>query len=96
MWHRAAAVGDGVVAVQNGIRPVRVVHVVLDPRRPTVARVEVLASGLTDLDDLSLITLVKGRPTFIAGAGWDLFDPTKPPNAGGHTVRIFQVNVPAN
>jgi hypothetical protein len=46
------------------------------------------------LQDLSLITLVDGVPTFVAGSGWEGFDPAKSPQPAAHTVRLLQVVSP--
>jgi hypothetical protein len=56
--------------------------------------VTVLAAGLANLTDLGLITTVNGRPTFIAGAGWDGIDGVRIRQPPAHTVRIFQIALP--
>ncbi|MSU48740.1 MAG: hypothetical protein EXS37_06585 [Opitutus sp.] len=88
------AVLGGIVATQNGVEPHRVVRITLSPEMNKITGFTVLAASLPDLGDLSLVTLVNGRPTLIAGSGWDVFESakTKPPPA--HTVRIFQVALP--
>lgn len=85
---------DGLFAVQNGVSPQRLVRIALTPDLATVTGVTVLAAALPHLDDLALVTLVNGRPTFIANAGWDQFDPAKSPRPPSHAVRIFQVASP--
>lgn len=88
------AVPGGIVAVQNGVEPQRVIRISLSEDLATITGVSVLAAGLPDLADLGLITMAHGRPTFIAGAGWDGFDPAKKPQPSAHSVRIFQVGLP--
>lgn len=88
------AVPGGIVAIQSGVDPSRVIRVTLTPALDAVTGVSVLAAGLANLTDLSLVTLANGRPTFIAGAGWEGFDPAKTPQPPAHTVRIFQVTLP--
>ena len=88
------AVADGLVATQNGVEPQRLVHLALAPDLRAVKSATVLASGLPGLTDLTLVTLVNGRPTCLAGAGWDGFDPAKVKQPPAHTVRIFQTNPP--
>ncbi|HUR60383.1 MAG TPA: hypothetical protein VM029_21855, partial [Opitutaceae bacterium] len=88
------AVPDGIVGVQNGVTPQRVVRLALSPDLQTVTGVTVLASALPDLGDLTLITMMDGRPTFLGGAGWDAFEAAKGKPAAVHTVRVFQVNLP--
>ncbi len=85
------ALPDSLVAVQNGVVPQRVLRINLDPAAETITSVQVLAAGLPNFTDLSLIALVNDLPTVIAGAGWDLFDPAKAKVPPAHTVRIFQL-----
>jgi len=84
----------GLVAIQNGVTPQRVLLIRLNPEHDRITGVTVLARSLPHLDDLSLVTLVNGRPTVIAGAGWDLFDPQKAKAPPSHTVRLLQVALP--
>jgi len=84
----------GLVAVQNGVTPQRVLYVALTPERDRITGVNVLARCLPHLDDLALIALVHGRPTVIAGAGWELFDAQKAKAPPAHTVRLLQVALP--
>jgi hypothetical protein len=88
------AVPGGIVAVQNGVEPQRVLRIGLSPDLQSVTDVTVLAAALPHLGDLALITLINDRPTFIAGAGWDGFDPARARQPAAHTVRVFQVNLP--
>ena len=88
------AVPGGIVGIQNGVSPPRVIRLALSPDLQSVTGVAVLAAALPQLTDLTLVTLAEGRPTFIAGAGWDLFDSTKAKQPPAHAVRIFQVNLP--
>ena len=88
------AVAGGVVATQNGIEPQRVVRIALTPTLDRVTGVTVLASAIPQMSDLTLVTLVNDRPTFIAGSGWDGYDPEKAKQPPAHTVRIFQVALP--
>jgi hypothetical protein len=88
------AVPGGIVAVQNGVEPQRVIKVTLTPELDAIRIVTVLAAALPNLTDLSLVTLMNDRPTLIAGAGWDGLDPTKVRPPPAHTVRIFQVTLP--
>ncbi len=89
------AVADGVVATQNGVEPQRVIHIALTPTLDRVTRVTVLAGGLPQMSDLTLLTIVNDRPTFIAGAGWEGYNPAKAKQPSAHTVRIYQTPLPA-
>ncbi len=84
-------VSGGLVAIQNGTTPQRVLRVALAPDLNAIKSVTVVAAALPHFADLTLVTLVNGRPTFLANAGWDDFDPTKAEHPRAHTVRIFQV-----
>ena len=44
--------------------------------------------------DLALVALVNDRPTFVAGSGWEGYDPARRPDPPAHTVRIFQAALP--
>ena len=87
-------VPGGIVAVQNGVEPQRVIRISLTPGLDAITSVSVLVSGLPHLNDLSLITLVNDRPTLVAGSGWDGVDAAKSRPPPAHTVRIFQVPLP--
>jgi hypothetical protein len=87
-------VPGGVVAIQNGVDPQRVLRVTFTPGLDAVTSVTVLAAGIANLTDLGLVTVVNGRPTFIAGAGWDGFDVARTRQPPAHTSRIFQVSLP--
>lgn len=87
-------VPGGVVAIQNGVDPQRVIRVSFTPDLAAVTGVTVLAAGMANLTDLGLVTMVNGRPTFIAGSGWEGFDVAKTKQPPAHTTRIFQVSLP--
>lgn len=87
------AIPGGLVAVQNGTNPQRVLRLALTPELNKLTSVDVLASGLDDFRDLGLVTLVDDRPTFIAHAGWDAFADGKPKPGRGQPVRVLQLDV---
>jgi hypothetical protein len=87
-------VPGGIVAIQNGVEPQRVIRISLPPELDAVTNVSVLASSLPQLTDLGLVTLVNDRPTFIGSSGWEEFEMAKGKPAAAHTVRIFQVSLP--
>ncbi len=84
---------EAIYAVQNGISPQRVVRFTLTPSSDTITDFAVVASGLPGMEDLTLISLVSGRPTFIAGSGWTQFDGAKEPPPP-HPSRILQLPTP--
>ncbi|MBI4621922.1 MAG: hypothetical protein HY736_01715 [Verrucomicrobia bacterium] len=87
-------VPGGGVAIQNGVEPQRVIRIALSPDLTAVTAVTVLAAALPHLGDLGLVALANDRPIFIAGAGWEGFDPARTSHPPAHAVRIFQVALP--
>jgi hypothetical protein len=85
------AIPGGVVAVQNGVEPQRVLNVSLTPDFQSISRVQVVASALPELRDLCLGTLVNDLPTIIAGSGWENFNAARDKHPSAHTVRILHV-----
>lgn len=88
------AAPGGLIAVQNGVNPQRLLRIALAPQLTSIAGVTVIASALPRMTDLALVTLVNARPTFIANAGWDNFDPAKSAHPPAHPVLIFQAAAP--
>lgn len=66
------ASGDDLIAVQNGVRPQRVVLFELEAGR--VVRGTVLAANLPGFSEPTLGAVVDGRFRFIANSQWDRFD----------------------
>lgn len=85
------AIPDGIVAIQNGVEPQRVVRIAFTPGADAIASFTVLASALPHLTDLGLVTLVEDRPTVVANSGWEDFDARRTGPAAARTVRLFQV-----
>lgn len=69
-----AAYKGALVAVQNGIRPHRVVRLTLDTSGTTVTRLDVLAAALPEFDEPTLGTVVDGAFYFVASSGWRTID----------------------
>ncbi len=88
------AVPGGIVATQNGVEPQRVLRIALTPEMDRITGVTVLAAALPNFTDLTLVTLVNGRPTLIANSGWDSFDAAKAKQPPAHTVRVLQIPLP--
>lgn len=65
--------GD-LVAIQNGIRPHRVVRLRLSDRGRRVSSVRVLASGLREFEEPTLGTVVEDDFYFVANSQWNRFD----------------------
>jgi len=86
------AVPGGLVAVQNGLNPQRIVRVRLDGA-DAIAGADVLLSGRAEMTDLSLGQVVDGRLHFIANSGWELY---ANPAATPQPRDVFILSTPAN
>lgn len=72
------AVPGGLVAVQNGVNPQRVIRIDLAADGTPVS-LRVLAAGHASMNDLALGQVVNGHFDFIGNAGWSLSERTKAP-----------------
>jgi sugar lactone lactonase YvrE len=81
-------VPGGLVAVQNGIAPQRVIQVSLDASGAATA-VKVLSAGHPAMSDLALGQVVGGHFDFIGNAGWAHFEKASEP-APARTVTILR------
>ncbi len=82
------AVPGGLVAVQNGINPQRVIRVALGADGSPTA-VKVLSAGHAAATDLALGQVVNGHFDFIGNSGWALFETSQTPPAA-RTVTILR------
>ena len=81
------AISGGLVAIQNGITPQRIIRIDLDSSSKTAA-LRTLQSGHSGMDDLALGQVIDGRFEFIGNSGWGLYEnKTNPPAA--RDVLIF-------
>ncbi len=80
------SVPGGLVAVQNGLNPQRIVRINLEATgQPSGAKV--LLTGQPAMTDLSLGQVVNGRLHFIANSGWELYaNPAATPAARTVTI----------
>ncbi|MES1167885.1 MAG: hypothetical protein ABUL61_01815, partial [Oleiharenicola lentus] len=81
------AVPGGLLAVQNGVSPQRVLRVEPAADGPSAARV--IASGAPAMTDLSLGEVLNGRFHFVGNSGWALFDPPPATPPPARTVTIY-------
>ncbi len=84
--------GNGILGVQNGIEPQRVVRLGFTPRFDAIASVEILAAALPGFDDLTLLTRIAGRAHVVSQSGWAGFDP--PGHPAPHPVRLMRLGPP--
>jgi sugar lactone lactonase YvrE len=88
-----AANGD-VIAIQNGLRPNRVLRVVLDPSGETCTSVTVLESGHLTMAAPSLGCIATdGDFFFVANAGWTRFENTEGRPSPPRSVPVFRTRL---
>jgi sugar lactone lactonase YvrE len=82
---------DGtLLAVQNGVRPLRVLKVTLDAAGATVAQVTVLESAHLNMADPTLGCVASGQFHFIGNAGWSRFEAAGAPPNPPRPVPVFR------
>lgn len=87
-----AVARNGLVAIQNGIEPQRVLLIKPAPAgQPSAARV--LAAGHPAMTDLSLGVITGDRFRFIADSGWALYDPPPPNPPPARAVTVYSVGL---
>ena len=64
----------GVLALQNGVQPHRVLRLTLSATQTAVIRVEVLAANLDDLNEPSTGLALNGDLVFVSRTQWGAFD----------------------
>jgi len=86
------AIRTGILAIQNGVSPQRVLHI-----RPTPdahpSPTHVAAAGHSALIDASLGTVDGSRFHFIADSGWALFDPAPEQVPPARTVTVLSLPI---
>lgn len=87
--------GDDLIAVQNGIRPHRVVRFILDRGGKRVRHATVLASSLKDFDQPTLGVIEGRRFHFVANSQWSRFgkDQTLAPDAQLRGPVVLQLRI---
>ena len=89
------ATGD-VIAIQNGLRPIRVVRIALDPAAESIGAVTVLESGHITMAAPSLGCIATGGHFyFIGNAGWTRFENTEGQPSAPRSVPIFRTKLEA-
>ena len=87
--------GD-VLAIQNGLRPIRVVRIALEPNADAITKVTVLESGHITMAAPSLGCIATGGHFFFIGnAGWTRFENTDGAPSSPRTVPIFRTKLDA-
>lgn len=66
--------GTQLFAIQNGVAPQRVLRLALMPDHSEIARVEVLAANLPEIEEPTTATVVDGQLVFVSRSQWNGFD----------------------
>lgn len=87
--------GDSLVAVQNGVRPTRVVRITLDSAGARAERLEVLEANTPGLEEPTLGIVVDGWFYFVANSQWNRFDEkgNLPPASELHDHVVMRVKL---
>ena len=68
------AVENDLIAVQNGVRPARVLRIGVDPATGALGSWQVLAAALPAFEEPTGATISDGRLYLIANSHWDRFE----------------------
>jgi hypothetical protein len=91
----AAPNGD-LIAVQNGLRPVRVLRLVVDDAGASLVDVKVLESAHLAMAEPALGCIADGAFVFIGNAGWSRFEDPDPKPTAPRPVPIFRTKLEEN
>jgi sugar lactone lactonase YvrE len=83
------AVPGGLLAVQNGVHPQRVLHI--EPRAAGPSPTRLAAAGRPGMTDLALGQVCNGRFHFVGNSGWSLFDPVPATPPAPRPVMILSI-----
>jgi hypothetical protein len=84
------------IAVQNGVRPHRVLRLTIDFDAATVTRVDILESAHLVMADPTLGCMVGDDFVFVANAGWSRFEGTDPKPTSPRPIPILRTKSVAN
>lgn len=84
------AVPGGLLAVQSGVSPQRILRI--EPAREGVSSARIVATGRPAMNDLALGHVFNGRLHFVGNSGWALFDPPPATPPPARTVTIYSVS----
>lgn len=92
----AVAAGGDIIAIQNGLRPIRVVRITLDPTAESIGAVTVIESGHITMAAPSLGCIATGGHFFFIGnAGWTRFENTEGQPTAPRSVPVFRTKLEA-
>ena len=83
---------NSLIAVQNGIRPHRVIRLSLDEAGRQVTHARVLAANLPAFDEPTLGVIIGNRFNFVANSQWNKFnDKHQLPKTGLHSPIVLRI-----
>lgn len=88
----AAPNGD-LIAVQNGLRPIRVLRLAVDDAGDSLVEVKVLESAHLAMAEPALGCIADGAFVFIGNAGWSRFEGPDPKPTAPRPVPIFRTKL---
>ncbi len=89
----ASRAGD-LIAIQNGVRPNRVLRIQLDAGGKTATEINVLESGHLVMAEPALACTVGDELEFIGNAGWSRFEQPSPRPTAPRPVPILRTKLP--
>ncbi len=89
----ALAPGGDLLAVQNGLHPLRVLRLTVDDARSSVTDVKVLESAHPSMAEPALGCIADGYFVFIGNAGWSRFENDDPKPTAPRPVPIFRTKL---
>jgi hypothetical protein len=84
--------GNRLIAVQNGLRPARVLAIDLQTDG-SLGAIHELAAAWPEMKDITLGSISRGKFHFVADAGWRFFEPGQSPPPHGRRISILAVEL---
>jgi hypothetical protein len=91
----ALAPDGSVLAVQNGVRPKRILRLTLDAAAESVTAVTILESGHLTMADPTLGCIAGGQFVFIGNAGWSRFEGEDIKPTAPRPIPVFRTKLEA-
>ena len=89
VWDRG-----GIIAIQNGVAPARVVRFALDPTGRRFVRAETIDRNFVQADEPTIGEIVGGDFVYVANSNWEKYDGAGAMTAGARLARPVLLAVP--